>query len=61
MTDDIDEVGEYLMSEQFKEDAKKQIEKDTWDKGLPKVYLNEDGWIVKHWKDGQIDKIQKIK
>jgi hypothetical protein len=23
------------------------------------VYLDEDGWIVKHWKDGTIEKIQK--
>jgi hypothetical protein len=23
------------------------------------VYLDDDGWIVKHWKDGTIEKIQK--
>ena len=23
------------------------------------VYLDENGWVVKHWKDGTIEKIQK--
>jgi hypothetical protein len=26
---------------------------------MPMVYLDDDGWIVKHWKDGTIEKIKK--
>jgi len=49
----------YLNSEEFKEGFRKAVEAETWDKGLPKIYL-KDGWIVKHWKDGTIEKIKKI-
>lgn len=53
--------SEYLKSEQFKEDFRKQVEKDTWDNGLPMVYLNEQGDIVKHYKDGTVEKINNMK
>lgn len=51
---DADRVIDYIKSEKFKEDFKKQVEKDTWDKGLPKIYMDEEGRIVEHWKDGKI-------
>ena len=62
--EDIEDNGlmfEYFNSKEFKESIKKSIEKETWDKGLPKIYLDENGWIVEHWKDGKITKISKIK
>ncbi len=36
-------------------------EEETWGKDLPMVYLDIDGWMVKLWKDGTIEKIEKIK
>lgn len=53
--------SEYFRSEQFQEDFRKQVEKDTWDNGLPMVYLNEEGDIVRHYKDGKIEIIKKMK
>jgi hypothetical protein len=52
-------LANHLRSEQFKESFKKRVEEQTWGKDLPLVYLDENGWIVKHWKDGTIEKIQK--
>ena len=51
--------SEYFRSEQFQEDFRKQVEKDTWDNGLPMVYLNEEGDIVRHYKDGKIEIIKE--
>lgn len=51
--------SEYFRSEQFQEDFRKQVEKDTWDNGLPMVYLNEEGDIVRHYKDGKIEIVEK--
>lgn len=47
--------------EQFKKDFIKRVEKDTWDKGLPKIYMDEKGNIIKHWKDGKIEIIKEKK
>jgi len=59
--DDEDEVGVYLMSDDFREDYRKQVEKDTWGQGLPMVYMNNEGQIVKHWADGKIEVIKDKK
>ncbi len=62
--DDIEDNPEYiewLKSEQFGESINKIIERDTWEQGLPKIYMDKEGWLVKHWKDGKIEKIKKIK
>ena len=53
--------SEYFKSKQFQEDFRKQVEKDTWDKDLPMVYLNEEGEIVRHYKDGTIEKVNNMK
>lgn len=50
--------AEYLRSEKFKEDFTKQVEADTWGKGLPKIYMNEKKQIVEHWQDGTINIIK---
>ena len=57
--EDFDEVNEYLMSKQFLKDFAKQVEADTWGKGLPKIYMDKDGNIVEHWKDGTINIIKE--
>ena len=59
MDKEEDKISKALRSEQFKESFRKSVEEQTWGKDLPLVYLDEDGWIVKHWKDGTIEKIQK--
>jgi len=59
--EDNDLVSELFNSPEFKQAFKKQIDADTWGQGLPKVYMDKDGWLVKHWKDGTIEKIKKIK
>lgn len=57
--DENDEVGQFLMSDKFKEGFAKTIEEDTWGQGLPKIYMNNDGDIVEHWKDGTINIIKR--
>ena len=59
MEEENDEFVEYLRSEKFQQDYRKQVEKDTWENGLPMVYMNEQGQIVKHWKDGKIEVIKE--
>lgn len=50
---------EFFLSKEFREGFAKQVEKDTWEKGLPKVYMDKKGRIVKHWKNGKIEIIKK--
>ena len=50
-----------IHSQEFKKKIVEIINKDTWDKGRPKYYINGEGWIVEHWKDGTINKIKKVK
>jgi hypothetical protein len=60
--DDEDEedkrIHDYLRSDKFKEDFRKQVEKDTWGQGLPMVYMNKEGQIVRHYSDGKIEVIK---
>ena len=51
--------SDYFQSEKFKEDFRKKVEQDTWEKGLPMVYIDENNNIVEHWKDGTINIIKK--
>lgn len=50
---------EYFKSDKFKEDFRKQVEKDTWGQGLPMIYTDENGDMVKHFKDGTIEIIKE--
>lgn len=50
--------SEYFLSEEFQENFRKQVESDTWNQGLPMVYMDDNGKIVKHWKDGKIEIIK---
>ena len=54
-------LSDIIRSEQFRESFKKRVEEQTWDKDRPMVFLDDNGWIVKHWKDGTIEKISKPK
>ena len=35
------------------------ITKNTWDVGLPMVYRDEKGNVIRHWKDGRKEIIKK--
>jgi hypothetical protein len=59
--EDNNRVKEAFASKEFQEAFRKQVEKDTWGNGLPKIYMDEEGWIVEHWSDGRIDRIKKVK
>ena len=59
MDKEEEKIAKVLRSEQFKESFRKRVEEETWDKGMPMVYLDDNGWVVKHWKDGTIEKIKK--
>lgn len=52
---DEDPVNDYLKSEEFQKDFARRVEEDTWGKGLPKIYMDKEGRIVEHWKDGTIN------
>ena len=51
--------SEYFKSNKFKEDFRKKVEEDTWGKGKPMIYLDDNGNIVEHWKDGTIKIIKE--
>ena len=59
--EDNNRVKEAFASKEFQEAFRKQVEKDTWGNGLPKIYMDKEGWIVEHWADGRIDRIKKVK
>ena len=50
---------DFLRSEEFVEKLRKQVEKDTWEKGLPMVYLKGNK-IVRHFSDGTIEVIKEV-
>ena len=52
---------DYFVSNKFREGFQQQVIADTWGKGLPMVYMDEKGNIVKHWKDGKIEVIEEKK
>ena len=54
-----DEVEKFIKSEEFKKGFREQVEKDTWEKGLPMVYL-KDNKIVKHYSDGRIEVVKEL-
>lgn len=51
--------SDYFNSEEFQKRIQKSIERETWDKGLPRIYMDKDKNIVRHWKDGRIEIIKK--
>ena len=51
--------SEYFKSNKFKEDFRKKVEEDTWEKGKPMIYVDDNGNIVEHWKGGTINIIKE--
>lgn len=50
---------DYFKSKKFKEDIEKAIQRETWDKNLPRYYMDDSGNIVEHWKDGTVNVIKE--
>ena len=50
---------EYVKSDAFRKEFEAEVNKTTWDVGLPKFYML-NGWLVEHHKNGQIKKIKQI-
>lgn len=50
-----EEELEYFKSQEFRDNIRKSIEEQTWEKGLPMVYLDKNNNIVEHFKDGRIN------
>ena len=50
---------DYFQSEEFKEKIQQAINRDTWEKGKPMIYLDDNKNIVEHWKDGIINIIKE--
>lgn len=46
--------GKYYASDNFKENYQQYIIDITWGQNLPMIYLDDNGRIVEHWKDGKI-------
>ena len=60
MEDSGDLMG-YLQSEEFQKVMLERIKEDTWNEGLPMIYMDDEGWLVKEWKDGKIEKVKKLR
>lgn len=52
-------VSDFFRSDEFKESFRKQVEADTWEKGLPMIYMDENGDMIRHYKDGRKEIIRK--
>ena len=50
MTDE--KIVKWMQSEEGRLALEREINKTTWDVGLPKVYMDEEGFIIKHYKCG---------
>jgi hypothetical protein len=50
---------DYFKSKEFKERIEQSIQRETWGKGLPRYYLDKEGRVVEHWKDGTIKVIKE--
>ena len=59
--EDDGSIIDFFKSEEFRIGFSKLVEAETWGCGLPKIYLDNDGWIVEHWKNGTINRLKKIK
>ena len=58
--EDSGDLMEYLKSERFQQEMLERIKESTWEEGLPMIYMDKEGWLVKEWKDGKIEKVKKL-
>ena len=57
---EYDQEVEMFNSKSFKDNFQKEVEKSTWDLGLPKIYMNSLKQLVEHYKDGTINIIKDL-
>jgi len=57
--EDSDTASDFFGSDEFKDSFRKQIEADTWGKGHPMIYMDENGDMIRHYKDGRKEIIRK--
>lgn len=49
----IDEkIIKWIQSEEGRLRLEREINRTTWDVGLPKIYMDKEGYIIKHYKCG---------
>jgi hypothetical protein len=58
---EADKIIAALKSDEFLSAFRKQIEDDTWGQGVPMYYMDEEGWLVEHHKDGTINKLKQLR
>ena len=56
----VDEILATLKNE-MNDNLRKTTEEDTWGKGQPMYYVDDDGWLIEHHQDGTKNKIKQIK
>lgn len=59
--EDSGSVMDYFKSEEFQQVVREKIKEETWNEGLPMIYMDKEGWLVKEWKDGKIEKVKKLR
>ena len=59
--EDSGNVMDYFKSEDFQQAVREKIKEETWNEGLPMIYMDKEGWLVKEWKDGKIEKVKKLR
>ncbi len=42
------------------QEMKLKIRENHFSKGLPIVYMDDEGWMVEEWKDGRIVRLKKL-
>ncbi len=58
--DEEDKIVAFINSPEGRAIIAKGIEDDTWGRGRPMVYMNDQRQIVEHWKDGTINIIKQL-
>lgn len=60
-TNESDAILKALGDELKNPEFRKTIESETWDVGQPMFYVNDEGWLVEHHKDGTINQRRKMR
>ena len=56
---DVDNITKALHFENLTPELRKQIERETWEQGLP-IYQIQEGWLVECYADGKINKLREV-
>lgn len=53
--------SEYFQSEEFKNSYIESVKRETWEKDLPMIYMDDSGRIIKEYKNGEIEIVKDQK